>query len=1162
MKRYFSLAKWNLATWFRDHSGTNPICRSKKEAIPFKPELLCLEERVTPTTYTVTSFGNSGAGTLRDAITQANGTKADDSIVFAIGDSVRTINLTSTLPSIVSTATAGRLRIEGPGSDNLTLNGNTGSSSRDFRIFNIASRGDLSLRGVTLSGARTSTGSGAALYNRDGTVEVRNCVLTNNTAGDFGGAIRNDTGTLTVSNSTISNNKAENGGGISNHFDGKVIVQNSTLSGNTAVTDGGGIFNYGDGPLSSYVEVISSTLDANFAGRRGGALFNRFGTVNISSSSTLSTNSATARGGAISTDSGTTRVFGNSTLRDNQAGDFGGAIFNTGNGTLEVTQSTLSGNSVTNNNGVGGGISNTLEGRIFLTNATISGNFIVDNLGDGGGIHNTGTGLLSITSDSKISDNKARLGGGIFNESTGPLTINDSTIFSNTANGTEKGGGGIYNSGTLTLDHCEVSNNKAVGNEGGGIYNRGKVTINYCLVSINTTISTQENQYCRGGGIVNYGYLDVNFSTVSHNISDGDAGGIYIVKASTPPNVPEYYTNIYRSTISNNTANDNGGGIYADGDITVYESTIKNNIANGDNVHLNFIDSYFKEIGNGGGIFIDKSGTLLLSNSTVSGNEAGNNGGGIFAFTFGTIPGPQNLINAFILLARPTAPFSIINSTVAENRTKNNGGGIYTTSNSEIINCTIASNQASSGSGIDASYGGGLTRVPNSFPWIIHPSLTLQNTIIANNPGGDYHGYPLALAGNFMNNLQTDGSLPIDTSPNYDFGAIVGKPKLGPLQDNGGPTFTMAIFKDSAAYGTGGYLISDDSPINGLDQRGYTRVNKPITPSRAGSDIGAFAAGGIAPPALYVSSPESSSSRINEGYSGALVTGNWVTPFPGFRGEIHLANGDYNGDFNGDGVADIVAGAGAGGGPAIAIVDSLTRKVLRAFYAFSQDFAGGVNVSTLDYNIDGVMDIVAAAGPGGGPHVKIFNGVDLSVLCSFYAYSENFRGGVSICAVDFNRDGVRDLVTGAGPGGGPHVRVFDGSTRQILSQWYAYDQGFGGGVFVSGGDLDQDGTSEVITGPGAGGGPEIIVWNPFTRAVFCRLLAYDQEFTGGVRLGVSDGNGDGIQELITGPGRGGIPQVKGFRLTPPGSGYLHSTLDLVFEFLASSRTNSQGIFVS
>jgi len=295
------------------------------------------------------------------------------------------------------------------------------------------------------------------------------------------------------------------------------------------------------------------------------------------------------------------------------------------------------------------------------------------------------------------------------------------------------------------------------------------------------------------------------------------------------------------------------------------------------------------------------------------------------------------------------------------------------------------------------------------------------------------------------------------------------------------------------------------------------------------------------------SSGGSSTVTLHDPVTGA-ETGTAI-PFLGFSGPIKVISGD----FNNDGIDEIVAGAGFGGGPVIAILDSQTGEVMKAFFAFDPSFTGGVFVAVEDLNGDGVLDIIAGAGPTGGPEVRIFDSRTLNVLRSFYAYDQSFTGGVSVATIDFNHDGILDLVTGAGPGAAPHVKVFDGANGDILSQWYAYPVSFTGGVFVAAGDIGNDGTIEVVTGAGSGGAPVVAVWDPNTGALLAQFMAYAEDFTGGVRVGVSDGNFDGILDLVTGAGTGGGPEVKGFSFP---------TLDLLFSFFSSDPTNTGGVFVS
>lgn len=128
---------------------------------------------------------------------------------------------------------------------------------------------------------------------------------------------------------------------------------------------------------------------------------------------------------------------------------------------------------------------------------------------------------------------------------------------------------------------------------------------------------------------------------------------------------------------------------------------------------------------------------------------------------------------------------------------------------------------------------------------------------------------------------------------------------------------------------------------------------------------------------------------------------------------------------------------------------------------------------------DGVDELVTAAGPGGGPHVQVFltKGGGHSVLSSFYAYDEAFHGGVFLARADVDGDELDELLVGAGQGGGPHIKVLvvDGNNVEAVASFYAYDANFPGGVSAAGGDVDGDGDDDVVTTPGPGMAVQTIV---------------------------------------------------------------------------------------
>lgn len=156
-----------------------------------------------------------------------------------------------------------------------------------------------------------------------------------------------------------------------------------------------------------------------------------------------------------------------------------------------------------------------------------------------------------------------------------------------------------------------------------------------------------------------------------------------------------------------------------------------------------------------------------------------------------------------------------------------------------------------------------------------------------------------------------------------------------------------------------------------------------------------------------------------------------------------------------------------------------------------------------------------AVGPGigGGPQVRLFSPTG-QLKASFFAYDQKFRGGVNVALGDLEGDGQIEIVSGPGAGLEPLVKVFN-AKGELLNSWLAYDQKFRGGVSVALADLDNDGYQEIITGPGTGGGPQVRIFNHQGKAIKS-FFAYDQEFHGGIRVSASDLNGDGQIEILVG----------------------------------------------
>lgn len=190
-------------------------------------------------------------------------------------------------------------------------------------------------------------------------------------------------------------------------------------------------------------------------------------------------------------------------------------------------------------------------------------------------------------------------------------------------------------------------------------------------------------------------------------------------------------------------------------------------------------------------------------------------------------------------------------------------------------------------------------------------------------------------------------------------------------------------------------------------------------------------------------------------------------------------------------------------------------KILWTVYPFAPGYKGSVSLAVGDINGDGEPEIVVGAGPGGGPQVRAFT-FDGKAILNFFAYDKNFRGGVNVAVGDINGDGKAEIITGAGPGGGPHLRYFN-AQGGVLGGFFAYDENFHGGISVAVGDINGDNKAEIITGAGIGMSPEVRYFSN-KGELLTSFLAYEEDFHDGISVGFS--NASGSPEISVG--------IKGF----------------------------------
>lgn len=271
---------------------------------------------------------------------------------------------------------------------------------------------------------------------------------------------------------------------------------------------------------------------------------------------------------------------------------------------------------------------------------------------------------------------------------------------------------------------------------------------------------------------------------------------------------------------------------------------------------------------------------------------------------------------------------------------------------------------------------------------------------------------------------------------------------------------------------------------------------------------------------------------------------NAFEPYPKFKGAIRVAVGDVDGE----GVDEVITAPGPGGGPQVRVfeVDGTPRS---QFFAFSEKSRTGLFVSTGDVDGDGVEDLLVSQDAGGEGWVKAFNpdGKELIALRPF----DYTRRSIRVAAGDLDGDGLADIVSGMGGSGTQRVRVYR-SDGEFLSEFDAYAKAQGVGVFVAVGDVDGNGTREIVIAPDRGAAPTVKIFD-LKGNLLKSFLAYGSGFRGGVRIETGDVNRDRVDEIYAIPGPSGGPHVRVFNHlgSPVGGFFGYDETDRSGGFLAA-----------
>ncbi len=1117
---------------FRKPSRPNHTISTTRRLNAFRSALRMemLEERAVPATFVVSTLADSGAGSFRDAIDQANANLGPDRIDFAVAGTIQNL---SALPAITETvnidgstapgfSSAPLVEIDFNSFAGLSFNATSeGSALRSLGLVN------ASTAGVTLNADRILLVGNYIGLNLDG----------NTVAGNTGGVL------ITSSFNTI----------------GIVGQPRNVISGNTGngVTIDGGAGT--GGAANTLVDNFIGTDPSGFLARgntnygvylTNGALFNNIG----STASKPKESIVLTPGNLISgNDSDGLRIDGTitpSTRSNNNfvASNFIGtdlsgsvALPNGGNGVsiLEADYNNLEGtefgidplqlpfrykNVISGNLGNGLYIFNGLGTNVFANfiglgadNQTGVGNQLNGVLLAGttrdtvfGGVIPLGNVVAANTLNGiVIADQVA--GTLIFNCFCGTAAFNDSAVVGNAADGiliTSTGGNNVIRTSVVS------------GNGDDGIEISGDATgviVDKVIIGLNTDGMIAQSNGDNG----------IEFGGTAHGNIIGGFDPSVIPQTAVSANGGygiAFFDMANNNTVSNTFLGTDVGGIAAIGNalggILLGGSAFNNTIGG---TGTNPSDRNLISGNLGPGITIDGA-----TGNRITGNLIGLLSDGVTA---------QGNIGAGVL--------------ITGNATDNRIGDATTNAGN-----TIAFNTTS---GVAVESGSGNAIRKNS----IHDNIAL--------------GIDLSAGAN------NDQAAPNLTSAVSISGQIRVQ---GTLTSTPSTTFTVDVFSNTVADGSGSgegefYLGSVQVATNASGVGAFTFVG-PLTPgatfyaATATDPNGNTSEFSLTIPLSATAAPAVAVGAGSGGGPAVKVfdqDGNTLDAFTAFAatfgGGVRVAVGDVNDD----GIDDLAVGTGPGAPTLVRVFDGASGAQLFEIQPFEPGFTGGVFVALGDITGDGKADLAITPDNGGGPRVRVFSGDGFGQLNDFFGIQDpNFFGGARPAFGDVNGDGVADLLIAAGIGGGPRVAIFDGSSvasgiatpAKVTPDFFVFEPTLRNGVFIASGDLNGDTFSDVIVGAGPGGGPRVFaidgksLTETATQVQLANFFAGEPENRGGIRVAARDVDNDGFDEIITGAGENNGSEVNIFAgLDLPVNGLP----DVLATFDAFEATFTGGVFV-
>lgn len=240
-------------------------------------------------------------------------------------------------------------------------------------------------------------------------------------------------------------------------------------------------------------------------------------------------------------------------------------------------------------------------------------------------------------------------------------------------------------------------------------------------------------------------------------------------------------------------------------------------------------------------------------------------------------------------------------------------------------------------------------------------------------------------------------------------------------------------------------------------------------------------------------------------FEGKILNTFWISSLDQSSG-VDIVCGDIDGDDK-----DEIVVSSKSGLSKIKIYSQDGKVKYKEFLVYDKSYSGGVNIALGDVNIDGMDEIIVSPKVGNNP-VKVYNYEGKYLNISFYPFTSQYHGSVNLAVGDVTGDGYSEIITSTGEGIRSEIKVFNNEGDLLPIQYAPFISEYLGGADISSGDIEGDGTDEIVTCQSGGSLCKIYKYNK-NQTIVNEWQVFKNN--SGVKVSIKDIDGNGEREIIT-----------------------------------------------